>query len=367
MNDWQHWLGHFLRLAAVALFIGLAYFVIQYALPLTVEVFRRLGVYLLPFLLGAMIALLIEPVVEFLTKKTGLSRTLTTFVTLLLFLGLVSVGLVVVISRLVVEMVTIASSLPSPQFLTNAFTEWTKAVAPYYELIHSSPEIYTTVERIAGEGVVAVKNMAVSGSNYLLDMITSLPSFFTILAFSLVASYFFSRDKGAILQLVYNVVPNDRAAQVRQVILELGDAFVGFVRAQVILVSITGLLTIIGLYLLDNEYAFTIGILTGIMDLLPILGPGLVFLPWIIWELLTGQFPAAANLSILYGILVLNRQFIEPKVVADSIGLHPLATLTALYVGLKAFGVIGVIIGPTIVLLLVSMHRAGVFKNFRTR
>ncbi|MTV47832.1 sporulation integral membrane protein YtvI [Heliobacillus mobilis] len=367
MRDWQYWLAIFLRLAVITLALALAYFTIEYALPMTIDVFGRLTTYFLPFLLGIMIALLIEPVVEYVTKRMNLTRGLSTFFTLIVFLGFVSVSLVVIISRLVIEMVKIASSLPSPQFMTQYFANLVQMAAPYYAALHSSPEVYATVERIAAEGLIVVKNLAVSGSNYLLDTITSLPSFFTILIFTLVASFFFSRDKRAILDLLYGVLPDARASQARQIIMELGEAFIGFVRAQVILVSITGLLTIIGLYFLGNEYAFTVGILTGLMDLLPILGPGLVFLPWIIWELITGQYTLAANLSILYGVLVLNRQFIEPKIVADSIGLHPLATLTALYVGLKAFGVIGAIIGPTIVLLLISMYRAGVFKNIQTR
>lgn len=367
MSNWQHPLTILLRLSVWALGLALGYFVLEYVLPLSTVVAGRLTSYLFPFLLGAMIALLIDPVVDFMTKRTGLSRGISTFITLVLFLGLISVGLIVIISKLVVELLKIAANLPSPQRLSEFFTAWIDLAAPYYAAIHSSPEVVATIQRAISEILVAVKNLMVSGSNHLLDAITALPGFFTILIFGLVASFFFSRDKHLILDLVYRIVPSNRSKQVRRILLEMGEAFMGFVRAQVILISITAILTIVGLYVLGVEYAFTLGIFTGLLDLLPVLGPGLVLLPWIIWELVMGQYALAAKLAILYGLLVMNRQFVEPKVVADSIGLHPLVTLMALYIGLKAFGVVGVIIGPAAVLFFLSMYRAGVFHNHQTR
>ncbi|MDW7676016.1 MAG: AI-2E family transporter, partial [Bacillota bacterium] len=84
----------------------------------------------------------------------------------------------------------------------------------------------------------------------------------------------------------------------------------------------------------------------------PIIGPGLVFIPWALILLLLGNTGFALALLFLYGMIILVRSLLEPKVVADNIGLHPLTTLISIYVGLKALGVLGIILGPIIVIII---------------
>ncbi|MDD2421091.1 MAG: sporulation integral membrane protein YtvI [Heliobacteriaceae bacterium] len=367
MSQQQDLLTTLLRLAIWTLALAFGYFVLEYALPVSAEVAGQVFSALLPFIIGALVALFIEPVVTRISKRLGLSRGLATFISLIIFLGLITFGLTVIISRLVVELIKISATLPSPQRFGEFFSSWVDAAAPYYAVIHSSPEVMSTLQNGMAEILMGVKSMMVSGSNYLLDVLAALPGFFTILIFSLIASFFLSRDKGLILDGIYRLVPAGRAVQIRQVLVDLGKAFMGFIRAQTILISITGLITIAGLSLLGVEYAFTVGVLTGLLDLLPIVGPGLIMVPWVGWELIMGKYTLAAQLAIVYGVLVLVRQLIEPKVVADSIGLHPLATLISLYVGMKTFGVAGIIIGPSVVLLVISMYRAGVFPQRHVR
>ncbi|QGG48207.1 sporulation integral membrane protein YtvI [Heliorestis convoluta] len=367
MKDWQDSLSLLLKLATWTLGFILALLVINFILPLSGELMSRLTVYLFPFIVGATIAVLMDPLVEFLAKKAKISRGWSSLISLILFIGLLSFTVFFIVSRLVVELLKIAANLPSPQKISDFFTDWINAAEPYYALLYSSPEVVATIQRVTSDALVTVKNMMVSLSNFLLEALAALPEFFTVLLFTIIATFFISRDKRVILGLLYGVLPRQRAKQTRQVLLEMSRAFMGFIRAQFILITITGILTILGLYIIGVEYAFTIGILAGVLDILPIIGPGLLFIPWIGWELLTGNYGLALKLALLYGFLAVSRQMIEPKVVADSIGLHPLVTLLAIYVGLRAFGFIGIIIGPTIVLLLMSLYRAGIFRDFQTR
>ena len=115
------------------------------------------------------------------------------------------------------------------------------------------------------------------------------------------------------------------------------------------------------------KYIFTIGIVVGILDILPILGPGTFFVPWIIWALISGDTKVALSLLIVYIIISVVRQFLEPKIIGDNIGLHPLATLISLYVGLQLGGVIGMIMGPVLVVIFIACYRAGVFDNINWR
>src|SRR5690606_4485163 len=110
-------------------------------------------------------------------------------------------------------------------------------------------------------------------------------------------------------------------------------------------------------------YAITIGLLTGLVELLPYLGTGTVFVPWIIYLFFKGNFDLVIGLSILYGLIVIFRHIIEPKGFADSVGLDPLLTLVALFVGLRLFGFLGLIIGPVSLVVINALIRAGVFMD----
>lgn len=115
-----------------------------------------------------------------------------------------------------------------------------------------------------------------------------------------------------------------------------------------LLVSLTGLESLIGLTILGVSYAHLLALTVAFFDFLPILGPGTFYIPWSIWMFLSGNIRLGIGLLILYAIIVVVRQLLEPKVIGQSIGLHPLATLIALYFGFTLLGVWGLILGPAI-------------------
>lgn len=179
-----------------------------------------------------------------------------------------------------------------------------------------------------------------------------------------IATYFIAKERAKIKEWVFSAFPESWEGASQNIIRDMLGAFVGFVKAETILVSITGVQTIIGLKILGSEYALTIGILCGIMDILPYLGPGTIFIPWIIGEFIWGSVWMGVGLLILYAIISGVRAMLEPRIVGDQVGLHPLATLVALYVGLKVAGFVGMIIGIALIILYMSCKRAGVFNNW---
>ena len=144
---------------------------------------------------------------------------------------------------------------------------------------------------------------------------------------------------------------------------DLRKALFGYVRAQFIMISITGVVVTIGLLIIGVNYAITIGLLIGLVDLLPYLGVGAAMIPWIMYTFIYGDVSLGIGLSILYGVILIARQTIEPKVLASSVGLEALPTLIALFVGLKLFGVLGLIIGPVSLVILTAIHKANVFRD----
>ena len=110
--------------------------------------------------------------------------------------------------------------------------------------------------------------------------------------------------------------------------------------------------TLIGFLIMGVEYAFLMATLVAFVDILPIFGAGTVLIPWAIFSLLTSNTPLGIGLLVLYAVTLVVRQFIEPKIVGTTLGIHPLATLASVYLGLSFFGFWGLILGPMSVLII---------------
>lgn len=132
----------------------------------------------------------------------------------------------------------------------------------------------------------------------------------------------------------------------------MGRFFKRYLRAYLILLAITFLCLFVGFSILGVDYAFLLALLTAVVDMLPVLGVGTVLIPWAAVMLLQERFYLGFGLLILYGVMLILRQIMEPRLVGKSLGLHPVLTLFAGYAGWRLFGVIGMILGPPVAMLL---------------
>lgn len=347
------------RLAIILLALVLLFFGVNYIIPLVFHVSGSLVWGFLPFILAVVIAVLIDPVVDWLTYKKHLKRGLAVAITLVILLGLVIIFLVFIISRLVFELNDLYRAFPAySNYLMNYGVQVFEQVRNFISNnplpMEAQNALRVSLQMIMDE----LGNLVSFSTNFLFGLLTGLPGFVTIIIVSALATFFVSRDKHLITRLLYRLIPSKYAHPTSMIISDVSSALVGFFRAQTILISITGIQTVVGLYILGFEYALTVGIMVGLLDLLPILGPGTVFVPWVTVYFLLGQYSLGIKLLILYGLLVGVRQLIEPKIIAQNIGLHPLATLMALYLGLKFLGVAGIIIGPFLVIVLKAMFKS---------
>ena len=119
----------------------------------------------------------------------------------------------------------------------------------------------------------------------------------------------------------------------------------------------------VGFISLRIEYAGILALIVALIDMLPILGVGTVLIPWGIADIIMGEYALGAALLILYAVIALVRNLIEPRIVGKSLGLHPLATLMSMYIGLKLFGFAGMIMVPIAVMIFVQLVRWGYIKK----
>lgn len=366
-QNWDIRLFQIIRFLWVCLLIYASFRILVFALPL-----------LYPFLISLVIALVIHRPVTYLTKKAKIPRWLSVTLALLLLLALSGGVVTLIITETVVEIGELARKLPlfstelahylqrtiSQDFLTGIYEQiqsfLTTLDAGYKEKLDNT----------IGQGITSIthagQQLIVQFLDGLKNFLLSLPNLATVFVISLLGAFFISKDFFLWEARFRKILPSGVNRRLDEVFRDLKGALFGFAKAQLTLISLTAAIVIIGLLILRVEYAVTIGLLTGLVDLLPYLGTGTVFIPWIIYLFFKGNYSLVIGLSILYGVVLIFRQIIEPKVVAENVGLDPLLTLVALFVGLQLFGFLGLIIGPVSLVLINALVKANVFMDLWT-
>jgi sporulation integral membrane protein YtvI len=328
-----------------------------------------------PFLFGWVIAYLLNPLVNVLQRRAKFPRWLAVTFSMLLFFSAAVTCITLFVANIVVEIGTLSEKL---QIQINQWaetynnfinsSEFQNLVSWVNDFYAKNPQYQDTINKNLTSTAGTLAGFSRDSIGYILNtlvkLLTSLPNIATLAIITLLATFFISKDWYKIITR-YSGIFSETILKVTKLIrTDLQKALFGYFRAQLILVSLTALVVIIGLLVLRVDYAITIGLLTGLADLMPYLGTGAVMVPWILYVFFAqGNIYLGIGLSILYGVILVARQIMEPKVLASSVGLDPLATLIALFVGLKLFGLVGLIIGPVTLVILSAFYRARIFHD----
>lgn len=143
---------------------------------------------------------------------------------------------------------------------------------------------------------------------------------------------------------------------VLQVCRRAYDAGGAYIKSQIVIMVLITMVCVAGLYFSGNEYALLAGCGIGICDAMPFLGTGTVFVPWAILEMLQGRYMLAAIYTIIYTICSLMREILEPKLLGNKLGMHPLAVVVSMYVGLEVYGLWGFALGPLTYILIKEIY-----------
>jgi len=329
--------------------------------------------YVAPFLVALLITFIIEKPVQFLSKRLRLGRGLAVAVALLLFVTLFGGLVVFVFYKLISELWRLAQEIsrldiqPAINFLQNLLE---RGQTWYFNL----PEgLAKTIEQTINSNIKNVTQMFANVSSrltevvtYMIGFIVSLPQVLIFIVISLAATYFMSRDKNKISAFIYKQIPSSWGSRLRFIKEDMILALVGFLKAQVILMTITFLELLIGYLILGVKYAFFFALFTAIVDILPVLGTGTILIPTAIFYFISGNLVKGFGFLILYLTITAIRQSIEPKIVGKSLGLHPLVTLMSMYIGLKLFGVIGIFLGPFVMIIINTLQKIKILPSWKT-
>lgn len=327
------------------------------ALVGVVLAFRHVVPLFYPFVVALITAMLIEPAVRLVEQRLKLHRAPAVALVLLFFLGALGLASFLILSRLVAELARLYSQLPLYQ------AQATELVERILEQVGRMAEILPVPLQQALEAQwVRVYQGVEAFLGWLTGLVGRVPNLMVITVFSLMGTYFVSRDKDAISRFFLSLLPPGHRGKAVAVRDEVIVSVLGFVKAQVLLVLLTIGLNIAGLMVLNADYAVVIGLIAGLLDILPVVGPAIIFLPWALYALIYGDVWLSIGLLVLYTTISMARQAATARLVSEGIGVHPLATLIALYLGVRLLGPIGLIVGPLVAVVAKAMINAGLAR-----
>lgn len=353
------WLRTALNSVLAGLILLAAFFIVDKILQYFVKGVSFILPLVIPFIIALFISFLLEPMVKILQRKTNLSRGPAVALSMFSLFAFFGTVIALLLIRLITELVHLSKTIPD---VIQDVQLWVEFSLPKLQRLYGVlPSTITNyIQQSFGSIAKALQNFLSITLDSIFSTFSAVPGIITIIIVSFLATYFISKDQKYLSRKWISVVPYPYGEKSLHVIREVFGAFISYLKAQGILVSISTFISIVGLYIIGAEYALTMGLLIGFFDIIPVLGPGTVVLPWVIWSFISGASAFSIKLLVLYAVILIARQLLETKVVADNLGLHPLATLVALFIGFKLFGFLGMILGPIILIAVQAVIKAGI-------
>lgn len=322
--------------------------------------------FFLPFVIGFVIAAIANPMVRFLEKKVKVKRKYGSAIIIVFVLAVV-VGLLYLTAYLLIrELIEFIGDVP--ELLEEGQKLIDKLSQSLYGVYEKLPEgiqgtldsMSTGLEGWMEKTISEFKMPSISmAGNYVGNIVEGI----LIAIIAILAAYFFIADRDKLVEMVKKITPEAMQEYYNLILHNIKSAVGGYFKAQFKIMLIIIVILFIGFEALGVDYSFLLALLIAFLDLLPVLGTGTVIGPWVIVDILTGRYVEAVVLTILYLVCQVVKQFLQPKMVGDSIGMDPLATLFFMFVGYRFGGILGMIIGIPVGMILVNFYRIGVFDR----
>lgn len=315
---------------------------------------KWLMAFILPFVLATAIAVILEPLAIRL-ERLGLNPTTSVLLSLITGIGGCIALMGFLVGILVHELLHLGHVLPHTiARWQGLLDQWILKLGQWrQELGIDNNALHAQLGSIYQAGETFIRHM--------LTMLVGLPNGFLTVVVAMVAAFFLLRDRERVLPWMTRLFPPHLASRMSSLKMDMTSGMVGFLKAQLTLIGLTAVASTIGLFLIGSQYALLAGLAAGLLDLVPFMGPTAIFIPWAAIRFFSGDvFGAVLMLTVLTGV-ALTRQLVEPRLVGNSTGLHPLLALFAMYVGIQLFGPTGFFIGPISAVMLKAM--AGIIKE----
>ena len=320
----------------------------------------KLAVFYMPFLIAFIISLILEPIIKFIMKKTKLKRKTSSIIVFVIAIAVIIGLLTWGIASLISETSDILSNFNEyADMIYNMIQNLIKNID--FSKMQIPENVMNTIQNSALEFLGTITQWVKNALTGVVNFITSIPTIGIYVAVTLLSLYFICVDKIYMVDQLEHHLPETWVKKIGVHLKGLIQSLGGYLKAEVILIIISFVISLIGLYIfhfigLNVEYPLIMALIIGFVDALPIFGSGTVMLPWAVFTAFMGDIRLAIAIFVLWAIMSIVRQFIEPRIVSGQIGIHPIFTLIAMYTGFRLMGVIGMLIGPIILIILKNIY-----------
>lgn len=342
-------------------------FIITLSVVLSILFFIYIVPVALPIIFAFLTALIIDPLVKWAEKQFKWTRQLSVISIFIFILVIISLLLYFTVTSLIGKMINFTKA--APDYFNILSGIWIDIQNKLLQFTASLPT--EVIEAIQDESKLIFDSMRASFLNLInyekiTMLLTNVPNFLVSLIVFIIALFLFMLELPELKRLFFNYLTETTKEKVRFMITKLNSIFFGFMKAQVFISVIIFIISLIGLFIIIPEYALVMSIVIWMIDLIPILGSIIILGPWALYYFISGNVSLGTQLAILAIILLIVRRTVEPKVMGSQIGMKPLPTLIAMFIGLKLLGVWGFFIGPFIVILFTTAREANIIKiNFK--
>ncbi len=321
---------------------------------LAIFIFTRLWKFIVPFIIAYFFASIIEPIVKFIENKLRIPRKIGTVFSILLVLGVIGSIIGFLISRFIKEIKAVYMNLEiNMDTITEFFNRIIDKVNDIFiQLPDQITDLISQGLQDIAKNLQSVLGQFVNWVQASIQAAMYLPQILIFIIVTLLATYFMSSDKNTIIKFLDVHIPTDWLDKTKSITKNVFTALFGWLRAQLILTTVTFSELLVGFLIIGIDNAFLLALIISLVDVLPVLGAGTVLIPWSIINLILGNAKLGLSTALLYVIILFVRQLIEPKVVGKQIGVHPLFTLAGMYIGLRLWKIPGMFIGPLAIVSL---------------
>lgn len=384
MTDVERKRKTIINIVYYGIIIALCFFVFKYAMGT-----------LFPLIFAYFVAAILQKPKNFILKKTPLKKG---FASTLCVLGLLAIGVLLValigvriseevkgfIDYIILQLQNIDSIVNTveaslmgiisklPEFLSETLKESVaKLFAELREWLAGRSNEFTAdiAGSIGGSFSLSWITTPISG---VISTARQIPSAIIAMVISIVAACFMTADFDMIKNFVVCQLSDKKAKDLSRAatllkssLSKMGKAYLAIILITFIEVSVgLSVLRLLGVF--SSNYIAVIAFATAIIDIIPVLGTGTILIPWTVYSIIVGNYGMAIGLGIMYAVITVIRQIIEPKLVAGQLGLPPFLTISAMYIGLKIFGVLGFFIAPMIIIMLKLLNDEGILHLWKS-
>ena len=327
-------------------------------------VFKYLLVVVLPFIIAWVLAYLLKKPISFLKEKCKIPKKLSAIILIIIVITIVSALVFFLFNRLFSELTSLYDyAKANSEYLSESVMATVDKLESAVEKLpfskfFDSEDLSSKIREMLTNSLFNIATNSVEKiPSFLSSVISLVPKLLIFIIILIFSAYYLTFDD---VNKFFLAQFNDKA---KHIIVETKgiffDVVTKFIKAYVILFFVTLGIMFLGLAIIGVRFAFVAALLIAIVDLLPILGSGTVLLPWSVISLISADYAMSIKLVVLYIAITFIRQFLQPRIVGDFIGLHPLASLLSMFAGYAIMGFGGMFLFPLVLIILKTMNDRG--------